>query len=162
MLKVSYSQRAALRLSWDQRTLRASCSQGRLKASYSQCRLLRVLFSAPPTESMILSAPSADTTNKTWARSIVNALCLKVFNKCIVKAMIFSSFNDIDLLHNMLANCWMGQCRGEGTMVAIGQWWPPWLGCVFFASFRLANRMSDVPQPQNHTKTNYCLTSYLR
>jgi hypothetical protein len=28
-------------------------------------------------------------------------------------------------------------------------------------SFRLANRVSDVPQPKNHPKTNHCPTSYL-
>ncbi len=41
-------------------------------------------------------------------------------------------------------------------MAAIGQWQPPWLGCVFLPSFHLANSVSDVPQLQNHPKTNHC------
>jgi hypothetical protein len=31
-------------------------------------------------------------------------------------------------------------------------------GVFFFPSFRLANHMSEVPQPQNHQKTNHCPT----
>ena len=83
-------------------------------------------------------------------------------NKYIVKTIIFSSFNNIELLRSMLANCCMWRCRGEGTMAAIGQWNPPWLGCVFIPSFCLANCVSDVPPPQNHQKPNHCPTSYLR
>ncbi len=59
-------------------------------------------------------------------------------------------------------NCCMWWCRGEGTMVAIVQWRPLWLGCVFLPSFCLSNCVSDVHQPQNHPKTNHCPTSYLR
>ncbi len=66
-----------------------------------------------------------------------------------------------DLLRSMLANCCMQRCQGEGIMAAIGQQWLRCLGCVFLASFRLASRVSDVPQLQNHPKTNYCTTSYL-
>jgi hypothetical protein len=36
-----------------------------------------------------------------------------------------SSFNNIDLLHSMLANCCMQWFQGEGTMAAVGQWPPP-------------------------------------
>jgi hypothetical protein len=74
---------------------------------------------------------------------------------------MFSSFNNIDMSRSMLANCYMWQCRGGGTMVAIGQWRPPLLGCVFLPSFCLANCVSNVPQPQNRPKTNHCPTSYL-
>ena len=53
--------------------------------------------------------------------------------------------------------CWLivvcGGAGGGGTMAAVGRRRPPWLGCVFLASFRLANCVSDVPQPQNHQKT---------
>jgi len=35
-------------------------------------------------------------------------------------------------------------------------------GVLFLPSFRLANRVSDVPQPQNHPKTSHCPTTYLR
>ncbi len=61
----------------------------------------------------------------------------------------------------MLANCCMWRCRDEGTMVTIGRWRPPWLGCVFYLASTLANCVSNVPQPQNHPKINNCPTSYL-
>ena len=32
---------------------------------------------------------------------------------------------------------------------------PPWSGCIFLPSFHLANRASDVCQPQNQQKTNH-------
>jgi len=62
--------------------------------------------------------------------------------------------------------CWLivvcGDARG-------GAPWRPWddggrhgWGVLFLPSFRLANRVSDVPQPQNHTKTTHCPTTYLR
>jgi hypothetical protein len=37
-------------------------------------------------------------------------------------------------------------------MATIGQWQLPCLGCAFLPSFRLANRVSDVPQLQHHPK----------
>ncbi len=57
-----------------------------------------------------------------------------------------------------------GKCQRmrEGTMAAVGRWGPPWFGCVFLPSFRLANCMPHVPQPQNHPKTNHCPTSCIR
>jgi hypothetical protein len=57
----------------------------------------------------------------TQARGVNDALCLKIANKYIVKTVIFSSFNDIDLSRNMLANCCMQRCRGKGTMAAVGR-----------------------------------------
>ncbi len=61
----------------------------------------------------------------TQAWGVDDALCLKIANKYIVKTIIFSRFNDIDLLHNMLADCRMQWCQGKGTMAAIRQWRPP-------------------------------------
>ena len=66
-----------------------------------------------------------------------------------------------DLSRSMLADCCVRRCRG-------GAPWRPWddggrhgWGVFFLPSFRLANRVSDVPQPQNHPKTNHCPTTYL-
>jgi hypothetical protein len=64
-----------------------------------------IIVSAPPAESMILSAPPADTN--TQARCVDDVSCLKIANKYIVKTIIFSSFNNMDLLCSMLANCCM-------------------------------------------------------
>jgi hypothetical protein len=64
----------------------------------------------------------------------------------------------MDLLHRMLADWCMQQHREGGTMAAIWQRQPPWLGCVFLPSFRLANCVSEVPQPpkppKNHPLSN--------
>jgi hypothetical protein len=51
----------------------------------------------------------------------------------IVIHIFFSSFNDVDLLHSMLADCCMPRRQEWGTMVAVGGLWPPWLACVYFA-----------------------------
>ena len=51
--------------------------------------------------------------------------------------MLFSRFNDIDLSHGMLADCCMRRRREWGTVAAVGQRRPPWLGCIFLPSFHL-------------------------
>ncbi len=43
---------------------------------------------------------------------------------------LFSSFNGIDLLRSMLADCCLPRCQEWGTMAAMGGWRPPWLACV--------------------------------
>jgi hypothetical protein len=44
----------------------------------------------------------------------------------MIRTIISSSFNDIDLSHIMLADCCVRRRRGRGTMVAVGQLQPPW------------------------------------
>jgi hypothetical protein len=51
----------------------------------------------------------------------------------IVINTFFSSFNDVDLLHSMLADCCMPRRQEWGTMAAVGGLWPPWLACVYSA-----------------------------
>ncbi len=51
----------------------------------------------------------------------------------IVINIFFSSFNDVDLLRSMTADCCMPWCQEWGTMAAVGGLRPPWLACVYFA-----------------------------
>jgi hypothetical protein len=46
---------------------------------------------------------------------------------------IFSSFNDVDLLRSMSADCCMPQRQEWGTMAAVGGLRPPWLACAYFS-----------------------------
>jgi hypothetical protein len=73
----------------------------------------------------------------------------------ILMMKTFSRFKGTDLLHSMLANFVMPQRRDRGAMAAMGRWRPPWLGCIFLPSFRLANRVSEVCQPKNQQKPNH-------
>jgi hypothetical protein len=43
----------------------------------------------------------------------------------LVINILFSSFNDVDLLRSMLADCCMPQRQEWGTMAAVGGRWPP-------------------------------------
>ncbi len=90
---------------------------------------------------------STTQPTNTQARHVV-----EIANKYIEKTIIFSSFNDIDLLRSMLANCCMRWCQGEGTMAAIGQWRPSWLGCIFLPSFRPANCYPMSPNSKTTQK----------
>jgi hypothetical protein len=45
----------------------------------------------------------------------------------------FSSFNDVDLLHSMSADCCMPWRQEWGKMATVGRLRPPWLACVYFA-----------------------------
>ncbi len=56
----------------------------------------------------------------------------------IVINIFFSSFNDVDLLHSMSADCYMPWRQERGTMAAVGGLRPPWLACVYFAYLFLA------------------------
>ncbi len=40
--------------------------------------------------------------------------------------IVFSSFNNVELFHSMLADCCMPKSREWGPMVAVGQWQLPW------------------------------------
>jgi hypothetical protein len=51
----------------------------------------------------------------------------------IVINIFFSSFNNVDLLCSMSADCCMPQCQEWGTMAALGGLRPPWLACVYFS-----------------------------
>ncbi len=51
----------------------------------------------------------------------------------IVINIFFSSFNDVDLLRSMSADCYMPWRQEWGTMAAVGGLRPPWLACVYFA-----------------------------
>jgi hypothetical protein len=67
---------------------------------------------------------------------------------------IYSRFKGTDLLRSMLANFGMPQRQDRGAMAAMGRRRPPWSGCSFLPSFRLANRVSEVCQPKNQQKPN--------
>jgi hypothetical protein len=71
------------------------------------------------------------------------------------------SFNDINLLHSMLADCRLPRRREWGAIAVVGWRRSPWSGCIFLFSFRLANRMSGVRRPRNQQKPNHCPTKYL-
>jgi hypothetical protein len=51
----------------------------------------------------------------------------------IVKSIFFSSFNNVDLLHSMSADCCMPRCQEWGAMAAVGGQWPLWLAYEYFA-----------------------------
>ena len=68
---------------------------------------------------------------------------------------IYSRFKGTDLLRSMLANFVMSQRWDRGAMAAMGRRQPPWSGCIFLPSFRLANRVSEVCQPKNQQKPNH-------
>ena len=77
--------------------------------------------------------------------------------KLIVISIVFSSFNNVDLLRSMSANCCMPRHKGWGTMAAVGRRRPPWLAgafCLaFLASFYLGTsrvRCQPTPYPTNN------------
>jgi hypothetical protein len=51
----------------------------------------------------------------------------------IVINILFSGFNDVDLLGSMPADCCMPRRQEWGNMAAVGGLRPPWLACVYFA-----------------------------
>jgi hypothetical protein len=51
----------------------------------------------------------------------------------IVINIFFSSFNDVDLLRSMSADCCMPRRQEWGTMAAVGGLRPPWLACAYFS-----------------------------
>ncbi len=81
--------------------------------------------------------------------------------KLILITNIKPSFSDINLLRSMLAHCCLPQRQEWGAIAVVGWRQPPWLGCIFLSSFRLANCMSGVRRPQNQQKPNHCPTKYL-
>jgi hypothetical protein len=50
----------------------------------------------------------------------------------LVINIFLSSFNNVDLLHSMLADCCMPWRQEWGTMAAVGGRRLPWLACVYF------------------------------
>ncbi len=50
----------------------------------------------------------------------------------LVINFFFSSFNNVDLLRSMSADCCMPRRQEWGTMAAMGGQRPPWLACVYF------------------------------
>ena len=80
----------------------------------------------------------------------------------------FFSFNNVDLLRSMLADCCMPRCWGWGTMVAVGWRWLPWPrlagACIFLAlaSFHLGTshvRYPSTPNPTNNQPTIHPIIS---
>ncbi len=78
------------------------------------------------------------------SQSVVTRMAIK-----ILVMNIYSRFNGTCLSCSMLANFVMPQRRGRGAMAAMGRRRPPWSGCIFLPSFRLANPLSEVCQPKN-------------
>ncbi len=60
--------------------------------------------------------------------------------------MIFFSFNDIDLLHNMQVDCHMQWHREWGPMAALGRLWPPWLmgACLRYLALAITTVPSTI------------------
>ena len=79
---------------------------------------------------------------------VVGALVTRMAIKILIMN-IYSRFQGTDLSRSMLANFVMPQRRDRGAMAAMGRRRPPWSGCIFLPSFRLANCVSEVFQPKN-------------
>ena len=69
-----------------------------------------------------------------WHRCLQPHRCcwhfVHIIVKIIVISIFFSSFNGVDLLRSMSADCCMPRCQEWGTMAAVGGLRPPWLACV--------------------------------
>ncbi len=52
----------------------------------------------------------------------------------------------------------MWQCRDEGTMAAVGQWRPPWLGWFFWPSFRLGVQCPPTPKPPKNQPLSHLIS----
>ena len=85
---------------------------------------------------------------------LITMLCLKLKEREIIARALLGgaavsdgSTDDrpdrkgTDLSRSMLANFVMPQRRDRGAMAAMGRRRPPWSGCIFLPSFRLANRV---------------------
>jgi hypothetical protein len=79
------------------------------------------------------------------SQSVVTRMAIK-----IILMKIYSRFKGTDFLCSMLANFVMPQRRDRGAMAPMGRRRPPWPGCIFLPSFRLANRVSEVCQPKTN------------
>ena len=90
------------------------------------------------------------------SQSVVTRMAIK---RLIMK--IYSRFKGTDLSRSILANFVMPQRRNRGAMAVMGRQRPPWSGCIFLPSFRLANRVSEACQPKYQQKTNHWPTRYL-
>ncbi len=94
-----------------------------------QCRrgLLRLYFNSSAVSWLVVGCLLVICWSVGWSTMRVPGLWEVSLekDKYIVKSIILSSFNNIDLSHSMLANCCMRRCQEEGTMAAIGQWRPP-------------------------------------
>jgi len=84
------------------------------------------------------------------SQSVVTRMAMKIL---IMK--IYSRFKGTDVLRSMLTNFVMPQRRERGAMAAMGRRRPPWSGCIFLPSFCLANRVSEICQPNNQQKPNH-------
>jgi hypothetical protein len=67
---------------------------------------------------LCISSTKIMTGNK-QARQFVDVLCLRLTNKHFNDS--FSSVNNVDLFHSMLADCCMLKSQEWGPMVAVGK-----------------------------------------
>ena len=76
--------------------------------------------------------------------------------KLIVISIVFSSFNNVDLLSSISANCCMPRRRGWGAMAAVGRQRPPWLdvACILPSISLLYLGTSCVRCPPTPYPTN--------
>ena len=86
--------------------------------------------------------------------------------KLIVICIVFSSFNNLDLLRSMSANCCMPRRRGWGAMAAVGRRRPPWLAgaCILpsFSQLYLGTsrvRCPPTPYPTNNQPPTHPIVS---
>ncbi len=95
---------------------------------------------------------------RTTATTMVVGVLTKRLTRMAIKILImktYSRFKGADLSRSMSANFVMPQRRDQGAMAAMGRQQPPWSGCIFLPSFRLANCVSEVCQPKNQQKPNH-------
>ena len=70
------------------------------------------------------------------AITLLLSMVMHIIVKLIVIRIVFNSFNGIDPLRSLLADCCMPRCRGWGTMAAVGQWQLTWsAGACILLSF---------------------------
>ncbi len=106
------------------------------------------------------SHPEVSSRSLIWDPTLVFYV-FYVSNVAYMNQVTKPSFNDINLLRSMLADCHLPRRREWGAIAAAGWRRPPWSGCIFLPSFHLANCMSGVRRPQNQQKPNHCPTKYL-
>jgi len=100
---------------------------------------------------------------RTTATTMVVGVLTKRLTRMAIKILImktYSRFKGADLSRSMSANFVMPQRRDQGAMAAMGRQQPPWSGCIFLPSFRLANCLSEVCQPKNQQKPNHWPTRH--
>ena len=89
-----------------------------------------------------------------WSSVCSQSVVTRMATQILIMRIYFR-FKGTDLSCSVLANFVMPQRRDRGAIAAMGRRRPPWSGCIFLPSFRLAHRMSEVCQPKNQQIPNH-------